>query len=492
MIVEKSDDTVSSIKLDNRTFSGSLKNNNASIKNFTNHSDLEVDDTNDIKNAMMNSDRKNVIANRCVNLESDNFVNRDAVVRSNDSSNCSLGDSPITGSVGDCSPNNFEANDEPEPLSLVLDDLTDAEDLQQNLEDELYDYDKFNVPLASLRMGVPNGKESEEDEEIATLTHDEETKGNPASPLKDSKCRIGSPNETILGSNDTMDNVTSEFASFCISDDNHIDIDNDVDVNTFTISESDKSENLHESNTINSFADFSFDFDREAVEEKSSQAAQEFVNKIVDWSVSEGVNPTSTSRNGASPVYDFSNKFDMTEFGDFPTLETADGANEIEAESPALPESDVRLDCDFSNFEESRVPIASGDETELAAELTELSLDATLPPTDPFVTDVRSSVLMGADNPRSTPTDDRKEKEIVLGDDDFGDFADFSNEPADSGGNEWATNVESSRIERQSLEDDEDDDFQDFADFDSCVLPVEKPQISLKESISRIENKNVS
>lgn len=77
-------------------------------------------------------------------------------------------------------------------------------------------------------------------------------------------------------------------------------------------------------------------------------------------------------------------------------------------------------------------------------------------------------------------------------DDDFGDFADFASAPVESA----HTNVESSRnIEESSvctLTDDPMDDFDDFADFESSAPVVERPTVSLKETICRIENKNVS
>lgn len=63
-------------------------------------------------------------------------------------------------------------------------------------------------------------------------------------------------------------------------------------------------------------------------------------------------------------------------------------------------------------------------------------------------------------------------------DDDFGDFANFSNAAIDDA--------------KQLKVPDDDDDFGDFSNFETSMGVVETQQFSLKESICRIENKNVS
>ncbi|XP_015430466.1 PREDICTED: aftiphilin [Dufourea novaeangliae] len=82
----------------------------------------------------------------------------------------------------------------------------------------------------------------------------------------------------------------------------------------------------------------------------------------------------------------------------------------------------------------------------------------------------------------STGTSERKD-ETVVEDDDFGDFTNFSDQ----------THFE--KVDETKVPDkDEDDDFGDFNDFESAFQEpeVEHPTFSLKESISRIENKNAA
>ncbi|XP_077258906.1 aftiphilin isoform X3 [Temnothorax americanus] len=67
-------------------------------------------------------------------------------------------------------------------------------------------------------------------------------------------------------------------------------------------------------------------------------------------------------------------------------------------------------------------------------------------------------------------------------DDDFGDFANFS-----------STTVEWKSDDAEGLKvPDDDDDFGDFSNFETSTDVVETQQFSLKESICRIENKNVA
>lgn len=73
-------------------------------------------------------------------------------------------------------------------------------------------------------------------------------------------------------------------------------------------------------------------------------------------------------------------------------------------------------------------------------------------------------------------------EDAPIEDDDFGDFTNFSSTTA-----EWKhDDAEGPKIP------EDDDDFGDFNDFETSVDTVETQQFSLKESICRIENKNVS
>ena len=76
-----------------------------------------------------------------------------------------------------------------------------------------------------------------------------------------------------------------------------------------------------------------------------------------------------------------------------------------------------------------------------------------------------------------------KKGETTVEDDDFGDFTNFTDQ------------TQSEKITEAKVPDeDEDDDFEDFNDFESALEQpaVENSQFNLKESISRIENKNAT
>lgn len=83
----------------------------------------------------------------------------------------------------------------------------------------------------------------------------------------------------------------------------------------------------------------------------------------------------------------------------------------------------------------------------------------------------------------STETGEKKE-EMLVQDDDFGDFTNFSE------------HTQFEKLDETNVPDkkNEEDDFGDFNDFETAFEQpsVEQSQISLKESICRIENKSVS
>lgn len=83
----------------------------------------------------------------------------------------------------------------------------------------------------------------------------------------------------------------------------------------------------------------------------------------------------------------------------------------------------------------------------------------------------------------STETGEKKE-EMLVQDDDFGDFTNFSE------------HTQFEKLDETNVPDkkNEEDDFGDFSDFETTFEQpsVEQSQISLKESICRIENKSVS
>jgi hypothetical protein len=140
LTIEKTNDIVSCINLNNRTASDSVKNSGFDHNSLSRISNLVLPDHDEIKNFKSNSDSLSHL--------NDGFyvkstVNNDVV----SSNNSSLDDSGKTGSELEDSLCNIEGNDDPEPLSLILDDPNSISDTQPNLEDDFYDYEHFKDPL---------------------------------------------------------------------------------------------------------------------------------------------------------------------------------------------------------------------------------------------------------------------------------------------------------------------------------------------------------
>ncbi|XP_078042205.1 aftiphilin isoform X2 [Augochlora pura] len=109
-------------------------------------------------------------------------------------------------------------------------------------------------------------------------------------------------------------------------------------------------------------------------------------------------------------------------------------------------------------------------------EFDDFKCDATLE------TSSRTFQLEVHDFPDTTEANEKR-NDLEVEDDDFGDFTNFTDQPRFE------------KIDEVKVPDkNEDDDFGDFNDFESAFQQpeVEQPQFSLKESISRIENKNAA
>lgn len=554
MIVEKSDDSVSCIKLDNnRTLSSSLKNNNTVDKDLINYSVLDVCEMNGVvSRKVRHIENEERPIEKLANVEEKNLFNGDVVSSNNISSNSSSGESPRSISERDVSSNNLEVTDEPEPLSLVFDDPTDEDDMHPNLDDDIYDYAKFNATLVSEVSLAPcsTTPEATEDEN-STITSSETKIQEPSSPrLREAKVQHLS-NEIIQSqeANDTINDVTSDFASFCISDDNIV-----PDADSFTISDleptlsHDFSDDQIKTNNPENFADFTFDFDLDT--SNAAQNEPEFVNNCVDSNVLEirstdhHDNDFTLSNATAQPNDTFQSFEDKTAniyqntteiIDDFSTisLSSNDRTNfpvfgscemNFQQNSP-VQQVETPTDSNFSNFEHYQCDLefnhpSSIDcnnpantvvklEPDSLKQLASHEISKSLPPseshkatneifdseTDNFDSPSRSTICneseiskpyetIGQEQADSQQDDDR--------DDEFGDFANFSNAPATGQSDDWASTFTSSANDLPTVTHSLDDDFDDFGDFDSGLLPVEKPQISLKESISRIENQNVS
>lgn len=456
LTIEKTNDRVSSIKLDPRP--------SANLKAYTPSPsptypiippDFEINSP---------------VIEKSPDTDSEKKYNDLRLVTSSNSS--SLADSCLKSDSS-----NNEVNDDPEPPSLVLDDPTTLEDERNHLEtqgdhvrseDDFYDYEKFNSSIESdtfpakfknsaIDSFPANFKNSADDSYPAKFKNPEEFK-NPADdsyPAKFKNPSDSSPenhvdehvvNKPILDdSDDIFGDITSQFSSYLISAQA-----NDF-VPHFTISEGDGDDKCPEvAPEATELADeFNDDFGGFSEFECAPRGFDSCQSDVID------VTGFSESLSGDKEIF----SADFRENGDGSDVEKVfEGRERLEMLETSIGDFE-----EFSGFEHSEGTRDIGEtgghlETETEIKNEDIRVDET----------------------------DWK----FQGDDDFGDFADFSSETADQGSSDWGKSAQ----ELTPVADDVEDDFGEFGDFGSCPAPVEREQssFSLKESICRIDNKNVS
>lgn len=249
---------------------------------------------------------------------------------------------------------------------------------------------------------------------------------------------------------DIIENVTSDIV-------NKKDT-NTIDKNTFTADKTSNNEKsfiesaLADNNSFSkedpNFTDFTSaqDFDKVSVSECSVNAISDNLSNTVqiDGNLSKLSNETDIRQNLSSFVST-----------SLPANKTF--SNYIQAESSNL-KNNSNLECATYN-NKSCIEHLENDEFCDFQQIPEENAMPTHTKSDTF------SVLSNADNV----------------DDDFGDFTNFSNV-----GDEWTCNVVDPKVP------DNDDDFGEFNNFESSNSIVETQQISLRESMCRIENKNAA
>ncbi|XP_014298748.1 putative uncharacterized protein DDB_G0282133 [Microplitis demolitor] len=561
--VEKTDDTVSSIRLDIRTCSGSLNNNKS---DFIKNRDINIDDISrdkSDKNSGYESNRSstNDICNR-ENLDKTNLlpinVNGDVV----NSNNSSLAESLKTASSDrDDSLNNIEATDDHEPLSLILDDPTVDSDSHQDLDNDFYDYDNYNN---SLECDSPRPNDNPDSglnspkQEIFKSNNVSDKEIVETTKLKNfqSTINIQENNESIKVDDnqgekvdDFFKDISSDFSSFLIAHGNNKDY-----VNNFTISDIDhdieESENNHTEDKIkssNDFSDFNFDFDKNILpthnniiinnNNNNNNNDNSSINNIQDNVINLDIPPFENHDMNVNDDYD-----DDDEFGDFSdfnntvvnmennqnddkdSIKKNDIVNDTDEniEKLNINDSSDNNDCDFENFidyqctnknqtSELNVLEPKNIMSEGNSEQSPLSLKITssyetnndyddFPTGEPFksattaakiipnssqLSPEHNKLMIDSETQETSTVTECKiqDDDVDNVDDDFGEFADFSSGPA-AEIKEWTPNVQ------EPVASNLDDD--DFDDFCSSSAIVETHEINIRESISRIDNKNAA
>ncbi|XP_011305708.1 aftiphilin isoform X2 [Fopius arisanus] len=398
--VEKTNDTVSSIKLGNRT---------SVIKNSppTDYPPaLPPQEAPQVEDILKNS------------------PDLELVTRSNSSS---LADSCFKSD----SSTNPEGIDDPEPLSLVLDDPTISQDHPEHLlrhpdlEDDFYDYDKFNNSL----------------DHEPYLHNVSETPGDlPQHQLGDI---IEDKNiqEKILESSDNIfGDITSEFSNYLINSHGN------EFVHHFTISDADGDPDKlldasrdRDGKSNDEFSPFEVALDGNTLEIESVNN-----NSSVNVFQADFCDDRGEGKEIREAIHVGDEEFERR---DFNFLEALEGEPTLEI----CPKSVESFDG-LRGFREVEGQELGDSETVVGEE--EFS-------------------------------------EWKVQDDDFGDFADFSSEPVPQVNSDWGKIEEIGLVEGA---DDDNDDFGEFGDFGSCPATVETSHSSfdLRESICRIDNKNVA
>lgn len=550
LIVEKTNDIVSQINLDDRTDSDRSKNGGFD-NNLPHISNLGLLESDDVKKFKSNSDslhQHGDVKKRTIN---------DDVVSSN---NSSLDDSGKTGSELEDSFSNLEVNEEPEPLSLVLDDPNSISDPQQNLEDDFYEYDNYKDPSA---QNSPPRNKSTANQTIHLNEHfqEVEVQNNLFTKFGASPTEKSNDNsESSSSANDHTQTKTSTDSDTI----NNINYNSEktLGISNFSLDESEFRSREDEFATYTTYefggllretaineinydgldmdsksANFSLSFD-DSIEEKSNLDC-EFVNNLDNSNnciINENVNSYQKSKvdfadlktadTGEEDYFQSTNAKNIQyTIDDDDDVGTSDNVTSI---SPR-----EEIDCDFNDFQNqqtlSKEPVFQNgfdDYDSLKSnQINDKSLDLTNDNIDHFQSPLphlevdsanenihevkHSRYNTSAVNEKSIDDGvddefmDYQMEKVVENeqcetfqshdmDDDFGDFADFSSAPIEN----VHANIDPSPNLAQSAPsnviDDSLDDFDDFADFESSAPVVERLPVSLNESLSRIDNKNVS
>lgn len=464
---------MSSINLDNRTCSGSFKKTNNNDDSIP----LEIV-TSDFNNLDVNNDTISREEKKSINqLEmiinnniTDNNLDDDLNLVCSNNSSLAENSSKINSSQcqDDSSSNNIDSVDDHEPLGLVLDDPTiiGNDDLRNHdLDDDFYDYENFecdNLPAIDESI-IKNCQ-------INTSTlDDDDNDGNTKIDKQldeDEKKEISFVNDDF--SNFLMNQgINNGINSFSISD-----IDNDTDNNHSTINKIDN--DLSKNNFGNFVFQFSENFDDDN-SKKINKEKEIYLDDKVDNIVDEfKINDDDDFCNFTESVDNYSSLMTRGE---------ADGSSVIENQeiesafnSQIIDSSEANLAGDvFGEFSNISTSVVAGEDFNTVSKNIEMS--------QPGVFDVK------------------KDKELTgwktnEDDDDFGDFADFSNEPVGVVAPEWKPDIQQPILSTNNTNNpDDDDEFGDFEDFESYATPVKATvdnSFDLKESMSRIDNKNVS
>jgi len=558
LIVEKTEDNVSCIRLKDRTDNSSVLENNIENASVTEHNVLDSPSNGESYNVEI-SDSVNHVCTQNV-LAKENLVDADVI----SSNNSSLADSVKTVSEQEESSNGLDANDEVEPASLDLEDPASTPDILQQLDDDFYDYEQFKDPnewndtvcdtktditttilqTDYLNDNKPNSMDVKDDatemqqtytqynendtcindvNDKSIFIHDERTISNFVIPEKlnihninifdQPDCEFSIQSKYIemydVISNETSNEKSSKaLHDFNFTFNNDVRVESNLDTSIHTEDKYfQKSNTKSDANILpNNFCNIT-DVKSIIQSKESGCVAVERKNQIVQETDMNGViEEKEASNERMCEQHILGNDFDAhdldnSDFTEFMEHKNFDDVSELTNNYDSVSNNSkcgtvqihdlhafssdttsvqkfssiegVSLPCTNTSFDclKNNVNITSTANKECATYKSENSL-VYFSDGEFYDFDLRDI------EPQENNCSIFEEEE----DDDFGDFANFST---------MTTEWKSEDIEEMKISGD-DDDFGDFSNFETSMGVVETQQFSLKESISRIENKNVS
>ncbi|XP_034945172.1 aftiphilin isoform X2 [Chelonus insularis] len=521
MIVEKIDDTVSSIKLDLKIYSDGTTNSNSDLILSR---DTELQESTDEQNNESNRiDRKET---NQANLDKTSAINGDGGDVVSSDINSLAGTFKITDDQN-YSLDKLEINEDHEPLSLILDDPTTVEILHPDLDDDFYNYNHFDKSLEHDSSQISDNKlkvTSNHQVNDVKSTSDESTnvkKYETNICLRENENKIVKFNENNEKHVDNLfDKVSSDFSDLLIAHGSHVN-----GVNNFTISgietEIDvlKTESIRynedKTKSSNNLVNFNFDFDKtvivndthvnEVTEDNSDTNIPSMGDEFGDFSDFNNIiiNPADNQNINSSEQMKLADEFNkstieqvdkisgstFSSFIDYQCTENND-----KSKIDVLETRDFFATIDLSNretiinSEQNSLPIIIPSQESTDDNSTfPMSSNSDDDTTENSTKNIKEINYFNADIKNLSTSELKNQKE----NDDFGDFADFSTEPiADS--QSWACSEEFPRLPDPNEIIDDDDEFGDFNGFSSISTHPTISNINLRESISRIENKNAA
>ncbi|XP_012542343.1 aftiphilin isoform X2 [Monomorium pharaonis] len=280
LIVEKTENNVSHIRLKDRTDNSNVLENNFQDSSITEHNILDSSRSGESCNVEISNSVDHVCTRNV--LAKENFVDTDII----SSNNSSLADSVKTASEQEGSSNGLEANDEVEPVSLDLEDPTSSPDILQQLDDDFYNYEQFkdatewddadkkvDVTMTVLQTDYMNDKPNSMDAESNVTDEIEET----YAPYGGNEICVNDTNDKSTFSHDER-----TISSFVTSQELNVDGTNvfrqpDCEfsiqskyIEMYDVISNTETSNEKSSRTANNSFRFDFAFDDDTVREESN------------------------------------------------------------------------------------------------------------------------------------------------------------------------------------------------------------------------------